>query len=84
MKICLCGDDINPERYKLGYRTCLVCGEEINHQRWALGYKTCMPCGESAARSVKRCVVPMHKSNLILITDVADLIGINNKGGLVK
>jgi hypothetical protein len=43
-----------------------------------------MPCGEIASKQVKRCVVPMHKSNLVLITDVADLKGINNKGGLVK
>jgi hypothetical protein len=24
----LCGDDISPARYKLGYRTCMMCGEE--------------------------------------------------------
>ena len=24
----LCGDDIPPARYKLGYRTCMMCGEE--------------------------------------------------------
>lgn len=23
-----CGDDINPGRYRLGYRLCLFCGEE--------------------------------------------------------
>jgi hypothetical protein len=26
----------------------------------------------------------MHKSNYVLLTDVSDLKGINNKGGLVK
>jgi len=26
----------------------------------------------------------MHKSNYMLITDRADLVGLNNKGGLVK
>jgi hypothetical protein len=26
----------------------------------------------------------MHKSNYMLITNRADLIGLNNKGGLVK
>jgi hypothetical protein len=26
--------------------------------------------------------VPMHKSNYMMITDMADLKGINNKGGL--
>lgn len=65
-------------------RDCIICGDEVAHDRWALGYKTCMPCGEAAAKQVKRCVVPMHKSNLVLITDVSDLKGINNKGGLVK
>jgi ribosomal protein L37AE/L43A len=24
-----CGDDFNPKRFKLGYRTCIECGEEI-------------------------------------------------------
>ena len=24
---CECGEDINPKRYALGYRTCLDCGE---------------------------------------------------------
>ena len=65
-------------------RLCLICGDEVVHERWRIGYKTCMPCGEAASRKVKRCVVPMHKSNLVLITDVSDLKGINNKGGLVK
>jgi ribosomal protein L37AE/L43A len=65
-------------------RDCIICGSEVAHARWALGYKTCMPCGERAAKQVVRCVVPMHKSNLVLITDVSDLKGINNKGGLVK
>ena len=65
-------------------RDCIICGSPVAHERWALGYKTCMPCGEAAAKQVKRCVVPMHKSNLVLITDVSDLKGINNKGGLVK
>lgn len=65
-------------------RDCIICGSPVAHERWALGYKTCMPCGEAASKKVVRCVVPMHKSNLVLITDVSDLKGINNKGGLVK
>lgn len=24
-----CGDNFNPKRFKLGYRTCIECGEEI-------------------------------------------------------
>jgi ribosomal protein L37AE/L43A len=65
-------------------RECIVCGAEVAHERWALGYKTCLPCGEAASKQVKRTVAPMHKSNYMLITDLADLKGLNNKGGLVK
>lgn len=66
-------------------RPCMICySNEVPTQRWAIGYKTCMPCGEAAARTVKRTVVPMHKSNYVLLTDTDDLKGINNKGGLVK
>lgn len=43
---------------------------------------TCMDCGEKLARSTKRTVAPMHKSNYMLITDMDDLKGLNNKGGL--
>ncbi len=43
---------------------------------------TCMGCGDAVARQVKRTVVPLHKSNYMLITDPEDLKGINNKGGL--
>ena len=24
----VCGDDIEPKRYAIGYKTCLMCGEE--------------------------------------------------------
>ena len=24
-----CGEVVNPNRYKLGYRTCLPCGDEV-------------------------------------------------------
>jgi RNase P subunit RPR2 len=47
---------------------------------------TCMTCGEAEAqkRISQYTVAPMHKSNYMLFTNPADLIGINNKGGLVK
>jgi hypothetical protein len=41
-----------------------------------------MPCGEKLSREAVRTVVPMHKSNYMMITDMDDLKGINNKGGL--
>jgi hypothetical protein len=59
-------------------RDCIICGSPVAHERWALGYKTCLPCGEMAALVVRRSrtVVPMHKSNYVLITDLTDLQGI--------
>lgn len=63
---------------------CIICGSPVAHQRGALGYKTCLPCGEIAAKQIKHTIAPMHKSNYMLITDLSDLKGLNNKGGLVK
>lgn len=60
---------------------CDRCGKHLNPVRYDLGYTTCMPCGEEAARRVRHTIVPMHKSNYIVITDRNDLKGINNKGG---
>jgi hypothetical protein len=65
---------------------CVVCGDYLSRGRWELGYRTCLWCGEEQARQERStwCVAPMHKSNYTLITNPADLIGLNNKGGLVK
>jgi ribosomal protein L37AE/L43A len=60
---------------------CRDCGDEYSLGRWKLGYKFCLPCGEGIAKSIVRTVVPMHKSNYVMLTDMADLKGINNKGG---
>lgn len=56
--------------------------EDIPLQRYALGYRTCLTCGEKQARQTKHTIAPMHKSNYMLFTDLEDLKGINNKGGL--
>jgi len=61
---------------------CRNCGDQYSTERWKLGYKHCMPCGEKLSRETVRTVAPMHKSNYMLITDMSDLKGINNKGGL--
>ena len=58
---------------------CITCGAEYPAKRAALGYKTCLRCGEKEARQVKHCTVPLHKGNYVVISDKADLIGINNK-----
>jgi predicted nucleic acid-binding Zn-ribbon protein len=63
---------------------CVACGDVFSAARRAVGYQLCLPCGEQQARSVKRTVVPMHKSNYFLCTDLNDLHGINNKGGIVR
>ena len=63
---------------------CRQCGDEIPTGRWALGYKFCLSCGDEVAKKVVRCVVPMHKSNYVLITDKDLLTGVNTKGGIVK
>ena len=59
--------------------TCFECDAEINPKRHALGYNTCLSCGEILAQEVKFCVVPMHKSNYVVVSRKSDLIGINNK-----
>ena len=60
---------------------CVECGESFQHQRKAIGYDTCIPCGEKLASEVKHTIVPMHKSTYVVISDLKDLEGINNKGG---
>ena len=65
---------------------CRVCGDDVSEGRAQLGFKLCLSCGEEQARQDRMawCVAPMHKSNYMLITNKADLSGLNNKGGLVK
>jgi hypothetical protein len=62
---------------------CTTCyAERIPPARRKLGYMTCLSCGEKAASKVRHTIAPMHKSNYMLFTDLNDLKGINNKGGL--
>ena len=65
---------------------CRVCGDDVSEGRAQLGFKLCLFCGEEQARQDRMawCVAPMHKSNYMLITNKADLSGLNNKGGVVK
>lgn len=65
---------------------CKECGDKFSVKRFKAGYRLCLFCGEEQARAERKgwCVAPMHKSNYTLITNHADLLGINNKGGLVK
>ena len=65
---------------------CRECGDGFSVKRFKAGYRLCLLCGEEAAREERLswCVAPMHKSNYTLITNQDDLLGINNKGGLLK
>ena len=65
---------------------CKLCGDTYDEGRFRLGYAVCCSCGDEIAKKLntKRTIVPMHKSNYVLITNPEDLKGINNKGGLIK
>lgn len=62
---------------------CRRCGDDMPHGRYALGYRTCLACGETLARERKHCIVPMPKSNYIVVTDHTLLHNLNSshKGG---
>ena len=60
---------------------CSSCGAYYSKKRLEAGFNTCLDCGETQARRVKHTIAPMHKSNYVVISDKADLKGINNKGG---
>jgi len=66
--------------------TCTRCGETFSAARRNAGYHLCLFCGDDAAREERKgwCIAPMHKSNYLCITNPADLLGLNNKGGLIK
>ena len=63
---------------------CVACGEAFSAARRNAGYHLCLECGEQRARQVKHCIAPLHKSNYMLVTNMDDLIGMNNKGGIVR
>ena len=63
---------------------CADCGANYSKKRLQAGYDTCLSCGEEHALQVKHTIVPMHKSNYVVVSDKADLKGINNKGGFYR
>jgi len=65
---------------------CVNCDDDIDPRRVALGYRVCLMCGEEAAREERRSwtIVPMHKSNYVLLTNKEDLKGVNSKGGFFR
>jgi len=68
--------------YHLPICTCCYA-ERIPPARAKLGYKTCMSCGEAQAKTRKHTIVPMPKSNYIVVTDRTLLLNLNSshKGG---
>jgi len=63
---------------------CADCGSHYSKKRLMAGYDTCLNCGEEQALQVKHTIVPMHKSNYVVVSDKSLLKGINNKGGFHK
>ncbi len=60
---------------------CKSGGAEYSIKRKAIGVDVCLSCGDEVAKSKKHTIVPMHKSNYMVVTDLKLLKGINNKGG---
>ena len=56
---------------------CPQCGDTVPAARVALGRRLCLPCGEDAAKKVKHTIVPMAKSNYVVVTDMILLKGLN-------
>jgi transposase-like protein len=58
-----------------------ICTEcyavRVEPQRKNLLRPTCMACGEALSRKVRHTVVPMAKSNYVLVTDLTLLKGLN-------
>jgi ribosomal protein L37AE/L43A len=60
---------------------CTLCNAEVHPLRIQAGIYTCLHCGDKQAKQRKHCIVPMHKSNYIVVTNHDDLVRINNKSG---
>lgn len=60
---------------------CSKCGDDYPVGRLNLGYRTCLDCGAREAVSARAswCVAPLNKSNYVLISNPADLRGLNPK-----
>lgn len=58
---------------------CISCGDTFPPKRHALGYNTCLSCGDFAAREVRFTVVPMAKSNYVMVTNMEELKMLNPK-----
>jgi len=60
---------------------CKLCGEPYELGRMKLGFAVCLDCGDELAKAsnASRCVVPLNKSNYMLVTDYEILKQLNPK-----
>lgn len=58
---------------------CVVCRAVFSPKRRKIGKTTCLECGDKQAHNVKHCVVPLNKSNYMLVTDRNTLKQLNPK-----
>jgi ribosomal protein L37AE/L43A len=58
---------------------CKLCGVTYDAGRLAIGYAICMSCGDDLASKVVRTVVPLNKSNYMMVTDMSTLKQLNPK-----
>jgi ribosomal protein L37AE/L43A len=60
---------------------CVECDAAVASKRAALGYTLCLDCGDKKAKSARSswCIAPANKSNYMLITNHAELRGLNPK-----
>lgn len=58
---------------------CRWCGDAVSDRRYVLGYSTCLECGEREAKKTRHCIVPMNKSNYVVVSDVSLLCQLNPK-----
>lgn len=57
---------------------CVKCQmEKVEPRRVEAGFITCLRCGEADARKVRHTIVPMHKSNYVVVSDRALLKCLN-------
>ena len=62
----------------MGTMRCAACHiEEVATKRSEAGYRTCLRCGEAEAKQVRHTIVPMHKSNYVVVSDRALLKCLN-------
>jgi ribosomal protein L37AE/L43A len=56
---------------------CTSCADPFAPARRRAGYTQCMPCGEQTAKKYRHTIVPMSKSNYVVVTDLDLLKGLN-------